>query len=565
MKRLFRTLLERLFPGLRRRRRGRRASPPPTRRLEFDVLTARILPGGGLLETYIATRPFDSPPALRADAAPPAVTPAPTRVLDTTSPADATPVSPVAGRTDPEAPPDAGPVTRPDAAADPAPAPVESRAATSDNPLDGDPMRDNALADALPRVGSPSDGGGGGGAAGNRATGEGISAEAAAGAGSLPGAPVSEPPAAPSPSGHEAQTWNTLLTGTSPAGVVNTVLASPVAAVPVPAAAAPAVPADTTPVKVANAAPASAAVVAASPAAAVAVAPTAVPGHSTPARGSPPAAHSSNGKPGSGAGGSGGLVGIDPSIVTVEGASYMGPVAEFTDPDGDTRSTDYTFVIDWGDGTAPSTLGGINYSNGAFVVSGQHTAVEDGSYTVTTTIQDLVDGSTVTVTSPDTVTDAVLSGTATSFTATLGQPFTGVVAHIGDADPNGVVGDYSALIDWGDGSTPSAGSFAVSGGTFQVSGSHTYTAVGTYSTQITIRDAGGASITLGGTATVAAATAGLTATEGADFSGPVAFFPGDSSQTLPTSATINWGDGASSAGSVNGSSADGFTVLGEHT
>ena len=52
-----------------------------------------------------------------------------------------------------------------------------------------------------------------------------------------------------------------------------------------------------------------------------------------------------------------------------------------------------------------------------------------------------------------TVADAPLTATGTTITAVQGTPFTGVVASFTDADPNGVAGDYSASIYWGDGQT----------------------------------------------------------------------------------------------------------------
>jgi hypothetical protein len=46
-----------------------------------------------------------------------------------------------------------------------------------------------------------------------------------------------------------------------------------------------------------------------------------------------------------------------------------------------------------------------------------------------------------------------------------------VVATFTDADANGTVADYSAVIKWGDG-TSTTGTVAASGGGFTVSGSH---------------------------------------------------------------------------------------------
>ena len=70
------------------------------------------------------------------------------------------------------------------------------------------------------------------------------------------------------------------------------------------------------------------------------------------------------------------------------------------------------------------------------------------------------------------------------------------VATFTDADPNGVASDYTASIDWGDGSSSTAGTVsAAAGGGFEVKGSHTYAAAGQYTITVTIDDVGGAKAT----------------------------------------------------------------------
>jgi hypothetical protein len=59
----------------------------------------------------------------------------------------------------------------------------------------------------------------------------------------------------------------------------------------------------------------------------------------------------------------------------------------------------------------------------------------------------------------------------------------------GGAEP---VGNYTALIDWGDDSPADAGTIAQSGGVFQIFGSHAYTSVGTFTIGVTVEDEGGA-------------------------------------------------------------------------
>jgi hypothetical protein len=86
--------------------------------------------------------------------------------------------------------------------------------------------------------------------------------------------------------------------------------------------------------------------------------------------------------------------------------------------------------------------------------------------------------------------DAPLSAAGQDATATVGVPFTGVVAAFSDANPNATAGDFSATIAWGGGS--STGTITGSNGSFQVFFSQTFTYAGTVPLSITINDTGGA-------------------------------------------------------------------------
>ena len=99
--------------------------------------------------------------------------------------------------------------------------------------------------------------------------------------------------------------------------------------------------------------------------------------------------------------------------------------------------------------------------------------------------------------------DASLSATGKSASGTAGVKFSATVATFTDADPNGVVSEYTASIDWGDGTASTAGtvSAAASGG-FEVKGSHTYAAAGQYTISVTINDVGGAKATTTSSANV---------------------------------------------------------------
>src|SRR5207253_3125290 len=136
---------------------------------------------------------------------------------------------------------------------------------------------------------------------------------------------------------------------------------------------------------------------------------------------------------------------------------------------------DFTAAIDWGDGT--TTAGTVTGSAGSFTVSGSHTYADEGSFTLKAILTDDAPGSaTATASTTATVAEAdVLTTAATQPTvaATEGTSFSGAVALFNDADTANVAGDFTATIDWGDG-TITAGMVSGSAGAFTASGSHTY-------------------------------------------------------------------------------------------
>jgi hypothetical protein len=68
----------------------------------------------------------------------------------------------------------------------------------------------------------------------------------------------------------------------------------------------------------------------------------------------------------------------------------------------------------------------------------------------------------------------------------------GPVATFTDANTaTSSTADFTATIDWGDGSAPSAGTVTGSAGSYTVSGSHSYTATGPFTVKAHIADDGG--------------------------------------------------------------------------
>src|SRR5205807_1681691 len=145
----------------------------------------------------------------------------------------------------------------------------------------------------------------------------------------------------------------------------------------------------------------------------------------------------------------------------------------------------------------------------------QHTYLEELTVQpFSVTVSDIGGAFTGPVAGSITVTDAALSGSlSVPTTAVEGRPFSGVVFHFTDADPNGTASDYSAVVVLGDGNTVTLTSVASasgqvvvsSGGGFDVVLQHTYLEELTSQPfSVTISDVGGASSgPSGGTITVA--------------------------------------------------------------
>jgi hypothetical protein len=255
-----------------------------------------------------------------------------------------------------------------------------------------------------------------------------------------------------------------------------------------------------------------------------------------------------------------------------EQSPFSGTVATFTDDDPAATPDSFVAVIDWGDGS--SSIGTITDSGGGtFAVMGQHTYADEGTFSATVSISDQEPGTGfASVTDTATVAEAdVLSGTPRTFSAPSGVSFTTTVANFTDTLTSAVASDLTATIDWGD-ATTSAGTVSGGGGSFQVSGTHTYASPGTFPVVVTLSDdaPGTASAKVTSTARVAAGLA-VTATpfstpEAAPFNGTVATFSdADPAKTAASfTATIDWGDGTTSAGTVSGGSGS-FTVTGQHT
>jgi hypothetical protein len=248
-------------------------------------------------------------------------------------------------------------------------------------------------------------------------------------------------------------------------------------------------------------------------------------------------------------------------------------VATFTDTyTGHTDGSDFTATIVWGDGT--TTLGTISGSGGSFTVTGSHTYTDAGNDTVTVSVADPGGSATAEGTSTATIAARTLVGQMVLNAATEAAALPGntVVATFTDSISSDMAGDFTATIDWGDGNT-TTGSVVGTNGSFTVEGGHTYGDEGSDPAVVTLtHTSDSASATASGSVAVAEADvlAGHGTTfrpkAGQPFTGVVATFSDTDTANVPGdfTATIKWGDGTTTSGTVSGGSGT-LSVSGTHT
>jgi hypothetical protein len=225
----------------------------------------------------------------------------------------------------------------------------------------------------------------------------------------------------------------------------------------------------------------------------------------------------------------------------------------------------YAVSIDWGDGTAvDTTTGAVTTSGGLYTVTGGHTFSTPGEYAVTATVT--WGGQTTAFTDDFVVSPAAISGTSTTLTASAFSALssTAVATY---TSPSSSLTDFTASIDWGDG-TSSPGAIAYSGGTYTVSGDHTYTNAGAFTVTTNINSIYGPSALVSSTATisgtVSATSVPVSATQGTS-TGSVTVVTFTATTSGPFTASIDWGDGQQSTGTVTPDGSGGYIVTGSNT
>jgi hypothetical protein len=254
-------------------------------------------------------------------------------------------------------------------------------------------------------------------------------------------------------------------------------------------------------------------------------------------------------------------------------------------------ASDFTASIDFGDGS-PVTGGSIvqdAIDPTKFYVEGSHTFSEEGIYTRVVSVRyrggsydSMANGVAVTTTvnaailataSGDVdIADAALfaSPLTISGQATVKLSKVSVATFVDSGGPEAPT-NYTTTIHWGDGAS-SAGTVIANGPNFQVTGSHTYAASGSYVTTITIADDGDAATIVTGEAKIASAPviaskgATISGHEGRTLSATVATFTDSftGASASDFTASVNWGDGATTAGTVVKDSPGKFHISASH-
>ena len=225
-----------------------------------------------------------------------------------------------------------------------------------------------------------------------------------------------------------------------------------------------------------------------------------------------------------------------PGISAVEG-TRTGPltIATFTTTDANSQAGDFMPVINWGDGE--ESLGTVESGADGFTVVASHRFAAAGTLPVSVDIFNVYGATNEVVESGTaTVADAALTLTGGFQLGALANQSTSLtLACFTDNNPQAKASNFSAVIAWGDGTTSTATVTAAGGGLFQVTGNHSYGAIGLQTATITVTDAAGVSQMTTSTVEVGNLYAGVQGTM------TLATFNGVAGASY--TVLVNWGDG----------------------
>jgi hypothetical protein len=254
-------------------------------------------------------------------------------------------------------------------------------------------------------------------------------------------------------------------------------------------------------------------------------------------------------------------------FTATEGMPFSGSVASYTQslilvPLATSGSPQAT--IAWGDGT--TTAGTITFGSGpGNLVTGSHTYTEEGQYTVQVTVSSGT-GASNSASYNVTVADAPLTPAGLVLAPVQGATFTGELTRF--QPPAAVIpDDYAIDVNWGDGGASPGSIQANPDGSYSVVGTHPFVGQGNQPVTVSVTDlVAHATALLSDPAPPAAGLSPL-ATVNTPFTGAVATFRDANPLAQPGdfNANINWGDGNSSPGTIQGNPDGSWSVVGTHT
>jgi hypothetical protein len=261
-----------------------------------------------------------------------------------------------------------------------------------------------------------------------------------------------------------------------------------------------------------------------------------------------------------------------------EGNLFASTVATFTDPGSDGTAQDYSATIQWGDGQqSPGSV--FVADEGGLVIEGSHVYQENGTYPIQVTLVD-GGGSRAVGQGSEIVLDAPLKITIPHLQVVENETFNGVVANFTDPASDGTSGEYKATVNLVSFGVSRGGLHETIPGRVVPDGQGGFNVlIKTYiglnagaQLYITVMFAGSTAIGHGSTtvadAPLSASFNGATATVGQPFTAGIASFtdPGlGNGAGQSFTATIDWGDGTTSNGSLQSGGKGRFIVNGTHT
>jgi hypothetical protein len=242
-------------------------------------------------------------------------------------------------------------------------------------------------------------------------------------------------------------------------------------------------------------------------------------------------------------------------------------VGSFLDFTAGATASNFVATITWGDGhTSAGTVTESSPGSGLFSVTGNNLYAAANTYMVSIAVKDNL-GNSTTINSTAIVTSSVLTPIPTSigFVAGVLPATPPTVGSFLDFTAGATASNFIATINWGDGHI-SAGTVTESApgsGLFSITGNNLYTTANTYMVSIVVRDNLGNSTTIISTADVTSSVltpipasigfvAGVLPTTPPTVGSFLDFTAGATASNFV--ATITWGDGHISAGTVSESS-----------